>query len=127
MQCSDNLQVSLLLYKPSDKTSSDPIDFWYEPATTAPSPLVGSPAVAEMFKKPKKRPKERTAPDEPSTGNWTLIDHIYIYIYIYIILMHLSTFLFFSSPRSRGLEAVRSEKMIGGRKGQDGVTTLSSP
>ena len=78
------------LYKPSEKASSDPIDFWYVPETAAPPnaderpPHVNHPAmIADVlkdpqndpmmnasFKKPeRKRTKERLmVPDEPSTG-----------------------------------------------------------
>jgi hypothetical protein len=67
------VKVNMLLYKPSDKTSSDPIDFWYvsEPAT----PVTGPPAsillqqhFEQPFKTPQKRPKEREAEQEQSTG-----------------------------------------------------------
>ena len=63
----------MLLYKPSDKTSSDPVDFWYvsEPS----SPILGPPATIllpqhfeQTFKTPQKRPKERITEQEESTG-----------------------------------------------------------
>ena len=60
------------MYKPSDKTSSDPVEFWYEPTVTTPHLLHGSPVAGETFKTPKKRPKERAAADEASTGNCIL-------------------------------------------------------
>ena len=62
----------MFLYKPSDKTSSDPVEFWYEPTVTTPRLLQGFPVAGETFKTPKKRPKERAAPDEASTGNYVL-------------------------------------------------------
>ena len=63
----------MLLYKPSDKTSSEPVEFWYLPPSSTCSP------VPSVFKQPKqglelrqktpqKRPKQRTGEEEESTG-----------------------------------------------------------
>ena len=66
-------QVNMLLYKPSDQSSSNPVEFWYvsDPSTNA----LGPPALVfnqqkheRPFKTPLKRPKERATVEEQSTG-----------------------------------------------------------
>jgi hypothetical protein len=68
----------MLLYKPSDNTSSDPVEFWYLPT---PSTVVPRPSV---FKQPQqglelkqktsqKRPKQRTGEEDESTGRIFLL------------------------------------------------------
>ena len=60
----------MILHKPSDKTSSDPIDFWYLPEPSDTDPL--KPNIQKIEKSSgqdtKKRPMQRHLDRDESTG-----------------------------------------------------------
>ena len=63
----------MLLYKPSDNTSSDSIEFWYIPKDLGSVPRHSNfkqpqHYLGENPKTPQKRPKQRTAEQDESTG-----------------------------------------------------------
>ena len=70
----------MILHKPSDKTSSDPIDFWYLPEPSDVDHL--KPNIQKIEKslgqEKKKRPMQRRLDRDESTGNIEYDEYIVI-------------------------------------------------
>ena len=74
----------MILYKPSDRTSSDPIEFWYIPESSNnvhienPNFKYPQQLPKQIQNTPLKRPKQRAFEGEESTGKISCYSNIWI-------------------------------------------------
>ena len=72
----------MILHKPSDKTSSDPIDFWYLPEPSDTDHLTPNIQTIEksLGQDTKKRPMQRRLDRDESTGIMKYNEYLLIYL-----------------------------------------------